>query len=263
MEEKRAAKALALVQVGELFSAMQAFEGADLALGSDATLQELRNPVRRPNVAKIFALWCHQSLSWMKTSFCERGGHPNAVQRRDFQRPGQAATAPFQFALFTRAGCECVAHALQGLTETDPEATVLSIDGISAFDLVSRAAMLRGVSGVSGGQRAILFMRMFYGEPSVYLWEDDHGVVHNIHQAEGGEQGDALMPLHFALGQHAALVAVQSKFIPEEKLMAFLDDIYVVIRPERIGAVYVSLQNELLAHSGIRIHGGKTRVWNR
>ena len=44
--------------------------------------------------------------------------------------------------------------------------------------------------------------------------------------------------------------------------MAFLDDMYVVTRPERIGAVYVSLQNELFAHSGIVIHGGKTRVWN-
>ena len=43
----------------------------------------------------------------------------------------------------------------------DPEATVLSIDGISAFDLVSRAAMLRGLSGVSGGQRAIPFVTMF------------------------------------------------------------------------------------------------------
>ena len=104
---------------------------------------------------------------------------------RQLAEPVKAATAPFQLALSTRAGCECVAHALQGLTETDPEATVLSIDGISAFDLVSRAAMLRGLSSVSVLQRAIPFVRMFCGEP---LWEDDHGVVHNIHQAEGGEQ---------------------------------------------------------------------------
>ena len=54
---------------------------------------------------------------------------------------------------------------------------------------------------------------------------------------KGGEQGDALMPSLFALGQHAALVAVQSQLIVGEKLMAFLDDIYVVTRPERIGAV--------------------------
>ena len=50
----------------------------------------------------------------------------------------ERATAPFQYALSTKAGCECVAHALQGLTDLDPEATVLSIDGISAYDLISR-----------------------------------------------------------------------------------------------------------------------------
>ena len=47
------------------------------------------------------------------------------------------ATAAFQYALSTRAGSECIAHVLQTLTETDPNATVLSIDGIGAFDLVS------------------------------------------------------------------------------------------------------------------------------
>ena len=48
-------------------------------------------------------------------------------------------TAPFQG---TEPGTECVAHALQALTETDPEATVMSLDGISAFDLISRRSML-------------------------------------------------------------------------------------------------------------------------
>ena len=142
----------------------------------------------------------------------------------------------------------------------DLEATVLSVDGIGAFDLVSRAAMLRGLSGVEGGEEATPFVRMFFGEPSVYFWEHDHGVVHNIHQAGHGEQGDALMPLLFALGQHSALVAVQGQLVPGKRLMAFLDDIFVVTRPERIGAVYVTLHNELLAHAGIQVHGGKTRV---
>ena len=38
---------------------------------------------------------------------------------------------------------------------------------------------------------------------------DVEGVVHEIDQGEGGEQGDPLMPLLFSLGQHAALRAVQ------------------------------------------------------
>ena len=44
------------------------------------------------------------------------------------------------------------ARALQGLTETDQSSRLW----VSAFDLVSREAMLRGLSGVSGVQRAIL-----------------------------------------------------------------------------------------------------------
>ena len=35
----------------------------------------------------------------------------------------QTATALFQYTLLTRSGCECVAHAVQGLTEIDPRAT--------------------------------------------------------------------------------------------------------------------------------------------
>ena len=38
----------------------------------------------------------------------------------------EAATAPFQYAMSTRAGCECVAHALQGITEMSATATITS-----------------------------------------------------------------------------------------------------------------------------------------
>ena len=60
----------------------------------------------------------------------------------------ERVTAPFQYALSTKAGCECVAHALQGLTDLDPEATVLSIDGISAYDFISWRAMLTALANV-------------------------------------------------------------------------------------------------------------------
>ena len=59
--------------------------------------------------------------------------------------------------------------------------------------------MLTGLRNVVGGNAALPFVRLFYGRPSVYLWEDDLGTVHRIPQGEGGEQGDALMPLLFAV----------------------------------------------------------------
>ena len=47
----------------------------------------------------------------------------------------EAATAPFQYALTTKAGCESVAHILQSMTDQDERATIVSIDGVGAYDL--------------------------------------------------------------------------------------------------------------------------------
>ena len=87
-----------------------------------------------------------------------------------------------------RVGCECVAHALQAMTDLDPEAKILFVDGISAYDLISRRAMLSGLCRVEGGNQVLPFVKFFYGSPSQYWWEDDKGIVHEVDQGEGGEQ---------------------------------------------------------------------------
>ena len=73
----------------------------------------------------------------------------------------EAATAPHQYALSTRAGSECVAHLIQWLCELNPNSTVMSIDGISAYNQISKATMLDGLYTHCGGE-AIPFVRMFY-----------------------------------------------------------------------------------------------------
>ena len=50
----------------------------------------------------------------------------------------KAATAPFQCVLSTRTDTECIAHALQAISELNPKTTIFSVNGIGAFDLVSR-----------------------------------------------------------------------------------------------------------------------------
>ena len=178
---------------------------------------------------------------------------------QQLERTVEAATAPCQYALSTRSGCECIAHSLQGMCEMDHTWTVLSIDGIGAFDQISRAAMLDGLLNVAGAGQVLPFVLMFYGAPSAYLWEDDAGVIHTIRQGEGGEQGDALMPLLFALGHHSALEAIQEELHEGEHLLAFHDDIYTTSSPERVGSVYALFDG----YSRIRINGGKTQVWNQ
>ena len=110
----------------------------------------------------------------------------------------ERATSPFQCALTTRTGGECIAHALQAFTDLDDRTTVLSIDGIGAFDLISRGAMLNGLRSMDGGAPFRVAV----------LWEP---VTHEMPYA----------------------LCMQSKLRLDERLFAFLDDIYVVCRPER------------------------------
>ena len=90
---------------------------------------------------------------------------PRLVARTMAQQLWNGQLPPFQHALSTRAGCECIAHVLQGITELHPELTITSIDGISAFDMISRESMSRGLLEVEGGGAALPFVRTFYGSP--------------------------------------------------------------------------------------------------
>ena len=271
----------ALVHMGELSSVRQALEGSALAPGSEATLNALRDPLKRPPVPRegrvlfnldetkfarnlrsakrgaaggpsgmtvehlqplldhprdlhMFFRACEQ-LARAQIPFaiqaCIRLGRLTALQKpnggvrvrrlvartmsQQLMDSVQRATTPYQYTMSTKSGCECIAHALQGLTELDPRATVMSIDGISAYDL--RHLTMRGSA-------AVPFVSMFYGTPSHCLLEDSLGRVHTITQGEGGEQGNA-MPM-FSMGQHAALERVQRSLREGEVLFAFLDDVY-------------------------------------
>ena len=47
------------------------------------------------------------------------------------------------------------------------------------------------------------FARLFCGQRSEYMWEDDLGETHTTSQGEGGEQGDAMMLLLFSALEEA------------------------------------------------------------
>ena len=50
---------------------------------------------------------------------------------------------------------------------------------------------------------------------------------------------------------------------PDERLFAFLDDVCLTTKPDRAGAGCTILEEELRVHACIRIHMGKTMVWNQ
>ena len=127
------------------------------------------------------------------------------------------ACKPHQFALSTRAGTEAIVHALTAAAESNPTHTILSVDGVGAYDTISRASMLQGLIAVPEANCCLPFVRQFYTAPSTYISHDSAGQPHSIVQAEGGEQGDPLMPALFSLGQRAALQTVQAELKQERR----------------------------------------------
>ena len=79
---------------------------------------------------------------------------------RQFGAEIEAACAPFQFALSTRAGTDCVGHMVRFLTEESHTATLLSIDGVGAFDHVSCAAMLGKLDELPQARAMLPFVRL-------------------------------------------------------------------------------------------------------
>ena len=173
----------------------------------------------------------------------------------------ESSCVPFQFAVSTRAGTDCVGHAIRVVTERQPDMTVLSIDGIGAYDHVYRSSMMSKLLDVPGLQKLVPFVRKAYSQPSRYAWEDREGERHWIWQHEGGEQGDLHMPLLFSLAIHDALVEVRRHLREGELLFAFLDDVYVVSKPDRTRPLY-DLLDRLHTTAGIQLHEGKTPTWN-
>ena len=251
-EAARAARALSLVQLGEISAGRQALERARLAPGNLATFGILTDPNRRPPVQRqglsqeipqsellnpfdldplelltclrkarrgaapgpsgmtsdhlfpvlesdveselfvqvssvlavgsvpeeiIEAIRLGRMTALSKTEGGVRGIVVGDILRRlvartmakQIAKKVEETKAAFQYALTTKAGCECVAHILQTLTELNQETTIISIDGVGAYDLISRNAMMEGLLRMEDGDQILPFVRMFYGNPSTYL----------------------------------------------------------------------------------------------
>ena len=154
-------------------------------------------------------------------------------------------------------------HVLRAATDDDPSATILSVDGIGAYDHILRSAMLERLATMREVSAVLSFVRLSYGTPSRNSWWDEAGQRRTVTQAEGGEQGDPLMPYLFSIGIQGALEEVAATLQPGEQLCAFLDDIYALCQPDRVKAIYDTLAECLFRVAGTRLHQGKTRVWNR
>ena len=66
----------------------------------------------------------------------------------------------------------------------------------------------------------------------------------------------------YALAQHDALVIADQNWLPDEFLLSFLDDLYVVACRARAFVVFQETFLRIESHAGVRSHLGKPRVWS-
>eukprot|EP00959_Pyramimonas_sp_CCMP1952_P264118 5522848-Pyramimonas_sp.AAC.1 len=137
----------------------------------------------------------------------------------------------------------------------------MSIDGVGAFDQVSRARTFEQLMGDQSLHGLLPLVRQWYGIQSQFLWRDDSGHAHTILQGDGGEQGDALMPALFCLALHAALCRIRDHLPPGAEILAYLDDIYAVCDPDEITPILHDVREELLRACCIDLNMGKPAVW--
>jgi len=84
-----------------------------------------------------------------------------------------------------------------------------------------------------------------------------------VQQAEGGEQGDPLMPALYSLAQHNALAEVHATLQDGENIFAYLDDdVYIVSHPARTCQLYADINAALWDHARVQLNPIKTKIWN-
>ena len=59
---------------------------------------------------------------------------------------------------------------VRAATESDPRTTVLSVDGVGAYDHISRQSMLSALADRPELAGLIPFAALFYGTPSTYVF---------------------------------------------------------------------------------------------
>ena len=90
---------------------------------------------------------------------------------------------------------------VHALTSLDDRATILSVDGVGAYDTISRNATFQGVADMVDGEKIILFIRQFYDSPLTYLWEDEVGGARAHRRVCEGSRQECVAVSH----QHSAV----------------------------------------------------------
>ena len=163
---------------------------------------------------------------------------------QQFAQDFRAATSPYNFGMSAHSG-------IRTRLDSDPNLCLTKIDGIGAFDHILRSTMLSNLYTLPRAKNLLPFVRMSYQQSIEFIWSDDQGVAHVIAQGEGGEQGNPLVLGLFCLGLHDALHSIGVNLQPNERLIAYLNDIYILSSVDRARNLYDNVAQAIYDSAGI------------
>ena len=136
--------------------------------------------------------------------------------------------------------------------------TILSVDGIGAYNHVLRSVMLGWLLQIPGARQILRFCAPLLRCTVGLTRTDNVGQCLEL----GGEQGDPLMPLLFAIGIQSALEEVARSLEQESSCVLFSTTSLSALPPSRVQHLHKVLTEALSRHVAIQLHQGKTKTWN-
>ena len=100
----------------------------------------------------------------------------------------ETATAPHQYAMSRRLG-QCVAHVLEVLTEIDPQAMIVSIDGVGAYDSREKPCWKLSSPCLESPKRCRLYVRSTANLRGMRWKMSSARFTTSTKEGEGGGQG--------------------------------------------------------------------------
>lgn len=164
-----------------------------------------------------------------------------------------------QFGVGIKGGCQAVVHAAscwEIAMRDQPGKVVASLDISKAFNLVSREAILNGVTKYAPALLSSFCWE--YGGAGSDLWSDEGILLGKV--STGIRTGDVKGPLFFSVAIQDVLLHVQ-RVCPETVVVAYLDDILVFGDVDKVDEATQLLATSL-SSIGLHLNLPKSKVFS-
>ena len=168
----------------------------------------------------------------------------------------KAAAGPMQLGIGTKDGATLAFQTLKALAQQRPNHVVVSFDAGGAHSRIHRDTLDPILGQLCRPLQWVL--RAWYGRPSRKLWRAGTQ-CRSMDTETGLDQGHPPAAALFCVGLRPALDKLKVAH-PDVAVVAFQDDIYLLLPPESLDAVLQTME-QLLGELGLTVNRSKLAVW--